>query len=167
MLHDLIELLPLFSTLEPVHTADSHQALQTSVNGIRITGSQQLKCDIQETWPLLGKVMLKNFLQERDELGANIRGRRCEGRNQPFPERRFLLIRNRCLQRAVFDGSPTPVDAVFEVNAGYRVRTTSVRPYHPCFPKTFQRTEGHKSKQTYQTAAQRLSAPPARYPKVH
>ena len=128
MLDDLIELLPLFSTFEPVHPANSHQALQTSINRIRITGSQQLKCDIQETRPLLGKVMLKNFLQERDKLGANIRGRRCEGRDQPFPKRWFLLVGNRCLQRAVFDGSPTPVDAVFEVNAGYRA-ITSVRPY--------------------------------------
>ena len=162
MLNDLIKLFSLLSTLEPVHTANGHQALQACVDRIRIIGTQQLKCDVQETWPLLWEVMLKNFLEKRDELGANVRRRRCEGRNQPFSEPWLLLLGNRCLQGAIFDRSPTPIDSVLQVNTSYR-ENASIKPSYykfkkSCFPER---------EKTYPKVERRLSAPPAKYPKAH
>ena len=60
---DLIEFIPLLSTLKSVHTADSQQTLQARVHRICIVGAQQLKRDVQETRPLLREIILKNFLQ--------------------------------------------------------------------------------------------------------
>lgn len=133
VLNDLIKLFPLFSTLEPVHTANSHQALQACVYRVRVIGPQQLKCDIQEARPLLGEVMLENFLEERNELGADIRGCRRQSRNQAFSESWFLLLGDRCpLRVAFFESGPTPVDSVFQVHTSYNERIHEL--IHYLFP---------------------------------
>lgn len=118
VLDDLIEFLPLLSGLESVYTADGQQALQTSVDGVGIVHAQQLESDVQETGPLLGEIMLKDFLKKRNQLSPNIRRRGCQGGNQPLTEPRFLLLGNRCAQRTFFDRGPTTVDTVLQVNTG-------------------------------------------------
>lgn len=118
MLDDLVEFLPLLSGLESVYTADGQQALQTGVDGVCIVGAQQLEGDVQETRPLLGEIMLKDFLKKRNQLSPNIRRRGCQGGNQPLTEPRFLLLGNRCAQRTFFDRGPTTINAVLQVNTG-------------------------------------------------
>ena len=118
VLDNLVEFFPLVPTLETVHTADGHQTLQACVHGVCVIGTQQLNRDIQEPGPVFGEIILEDFLQKRNELGANIRGRRCQSRNQPFSKSWLLLLTDRCAQWVIFEGCPTPVDAVLQVNAG-------------------------------------------------
>lgn len=42
VLHDLVKLLALLSSLESVHTANGQQALQTRIDGVRIVSREQL-----------------------------------------------------------------------------------------------------------------------------
>jgi hypothetical protein len=118
MLHNLVELLPLLSGLESVHTADGQQTLQTGIYVVRIVGTEQLKGKIQEPWPLFGEVVLQDLLEEGNQLGANIgRGRR-QGGNESFTETRLLGFGDRGTRRAIVDGGPSAADAVLQVNTG-------------------------------------------------
>lgn len=118
MFHNLVKLLALISTLESIHTADGQQTLQAGVDGVRIVGAQQLEGDIEETGPLLWEVMLKDLLKEGNELCADVGGRGGQRGDQPLAEARLFGICNRGAQGVIFEGSPTAVDAVFQVDTG-------------------------------------------------
>lgn len=118
MLDDLVEFLPLFPGLESVHAADGQQTLQARIDRIGIVGTEQLERDVQESGPLLGEIMLEDLLQKRDELGANVGGRRRQCRNQPLSESGLLGVGDGCAQRVVLHRRPTAVDAVLQVDTG-------------------------------------------------
>lgn len=95
MLHDLVKLLSLLTALKSVHPADGEKTLQAGVDGTRIVGAEELEGDVQEPRPLLGEVMLKDFLKEGDELSAHVGGRRGQRGNQPLTETGLFGIGNR------------------------------------------------------------------------
>lgn len=120
MLDDLIEFLPFFSGLESVDAADGQKTLQAGVDRVGVVGRQQLQGDVQEARPLFREIMLQDLLKERDQLRANVRRRRGQGRDQPLSESGFLLLRDRGAERAFFDRGPATVDSVFQVDTGYK-----------------------------------------------
>lgn len=117
VLHNLVKLLALLSCLETVNTANSQQALQTCVHGVRIVGTQELKSQIEETRPLLGEIVLQDLLEKGDQLGADIGGRRGQGRDQSLAEAGLLSLGNWDTLGVVFDGDPSSVDTVLQVDA--------------------------------------------------
>lgn len=116
VLHDLIELLPLLASLEPVHPTHCQQTLQASINGVRIVGAQQLQSQVQESRPLFGKIMLQNPLEEGNQLGADIWRRGSQGRDKSLAETRLLGGGNRRPLWVVFDGRPSSSDTVLQID---------------------------------------------------
>lgn len=57
---------------------------------VRVACTEQLESELQESGPLLGEVMLQDLLEERDQLGADIRGCRGQGRDQSLAETGLL-----------------------------------------------------------------------------
>lgn len=90
VLHNLVKFLPLLSSLESVYSADGQQTLESGVDMVRIACTEQLEGKLQESGPLLREVMLQDLLEERDQLGANIRGSRSQGRDQSLAETGLL-----------------------------------------------------------------------------
>lgn len=72
MLHNLIELLPLFSSLVAINTADSQKALQSGVDCVCIIGTEKLNGKVEEARPFLREIVLQDFLEKGNELSANI-----------------------------------------------------------------------------------------------
>jgi hypothetical protein len=62
--------------------------------------------------------MLKDLLEDRYQLCADIGRRRCECWDQPLSEAGLFSFWNRCAQGAVFDGRPSTVDPVLQVDTG-------------------------------------------------
>lgn len=90
--HNLVKFLPLLSSFESVYAADSQQTLQSRVDMVRVACTEQLKSEFQESRPLLGKVVLQDLLEERNQLGADIWGSRGKGRNQSLAKTGLLRV---------------------------------------------------------------------------
>lgn len=72
MLHNLIKLLPLFSSLVAINTADGQKALQSGVDGVCIIGTKKLNSKVEEPRPFLREIVLQDFLEKGNKLSANI-----------------------------------------------------------------------------------------------
>lgn len=81
MLHNLIELVPLLSSLEAIDAADGQKALQPGVDCVRIVGAEELEGEVEESGPLFGEIVLQDLLEKRNQLGANIMRGRGQGRD--------------------------------------------------------------------------------------
>jgi hypothetical protein len=120
VLHNLIELLPLLSGLVAINATDGQKALQSSIDSIRVIGTEELKGQIEESGPLLREIVLQDLLEKRNELGADIGRGRGQGRNQSLTESGLLGFGNGGTLRVVVDRRPTSVDTVLEVDTSWR-----------------------------------------------
>lgn len=127
MLHDLIELLSLLTGLEPVDPADRQKALQTRIDRTCVIGAEELQSKIQESGPLLGEVVLKNLLEEGDQLIADIGRGRGQCRDKSLPETGLFGFMNWRTLRAIFDRGPSACNTVLQVNTSYKRERGSVR----------------------------------------
>lgn len=62
--------------------------------------------------------MLEDLLEERNKLCADIGRCRYERWDQPLSEAGLFSLGNRCAQGAVFDGRPSAIDSVLQVDTG-------------------------------------------------
>lgn len=85
---------------------------------VRIVGTEELKREIQEAGPLFGEVVLKDLLEEGDQLGADIGRSRRQGGDESLAETRLLGLGNRGTRRAIIDWGPSAADAVLQVDTG-------------------------------------------------
>lgn len=118
-LDNLVKVLPCLAHLEAVHTADGQQALQTGEDAAGILLVQEVDGDVQEVGPLFGKVVVQDLLEGSDELGADLRRRGGEDRDETGADGLLVAFGHgleSCL--LVLDGSPTLGDAVLEVDDG-------------------------------------------------
>lgn len=116
VLHDLIELLPLLTSLEPVNPTNCQQTLQASIDCIRIVGTQQLQSQVQEARPLFGEIMLQNLLEKGYQLGADVGRRRGQGRDKSLTEARLLGGGDRSPLWVLFDRRPSSGDTVLQID---------------------------------------------------
>jgi len=128
VLHDLVKLLALLSSLKSVHTTNGQQALQTRIDSVRIVSREQLKVELKESRPLLGEVVLQNLLEEGNQLGADIGRRRGQGRDKSLPESGLLGFRNGSSRRTVFDRGPSSADTVLQVDTSWEAGLATLSP---------------------------------------
>lgn len=81
MLYNLIKLLPLLSGLVAINATNGQKTLQSSIDSVRVIGTEELKGQVEESGPLLGEIVLQDLLEKRDELGADIGRSRGESRD--------------------------------------------------------------------------------------
>lgn len=132
VLDDLVKIGAVLLRLESVYAANGQHTLQARVDRVGIIRAEQLDCDIQEAGPSLGEVMLEYFLEDGNQLGADVRRRRRKNWDQSFPERRALLLRNRLAEGGLLCGCPSPYDAVLQVHTSYTM-IAFVRTLFCCF----------------------------------
>lgn len=61
-LHNLVKVFSCLSHLEAVHAADGQQALQTGEDATGILLVQEVDGDVEELGPVVGEIVVKDFL---------------------------------------------------------------------------------------------------------
>lgn len=71
-LNNLIEVGSIFTRFEAIDAADRKKALQAGEDRGGLVRVEELYCNVYERWPFLGKIEVKNLLEDWNKLLSDL-----------------------------------------------------------------------------------------------
>jgi hypothetical protein len=112
--------------LVAVCTADREETLEASEDGSSIVRVKELHGEVEEVWPLVREVKLKDSLDDGHKLHPNQRFRCRQGREQALPETRLFIIGYHKFGGSLFDAAPAAVHSVLNIDGGCCMRLVTL-----------------------------------------
>ena len=115
-LNDFVEVGSVFTRFKAVNATNCKKALQTGKNGSSLVGVKQLYSDVYKGGPFFGKVVVKDLLEDGDELLSNLWWGGSQYGQEAFSKPLLLIIGNSFVLWGFLARRPASGDSVLQVN---------------------------------------------------